>query len=146
LEAELYLFAADVGAVVQPLTVSLTNDGIGQVFLPSRDTFEKISPQSQPTGIVFADSSFLVFYEIVRFVISMKRIPNLKFIDFRMVTIINVLRTMFIFDLTTIQMSEKNTPTLCTICTPRGGLQAQSNCKEDLATRWTKQHLQNRFA
>jgi len=67
LEAELYLFAADVGAVVQPLTVSLTNDGIGQVFLPSRDTFEKISPQSQPTGIVFADSSFLVFYGIVRF-------------------------------------------------------------------------------
>ena len=67
LETELYLFAADVGAAVQPLTVSISNDDIGQVFLPSWDAFEKISPQSQPTGIVFVDGSFLVFYEVVRF-------------------------------------------------------------------------------
>ena len=67
LEAELYLFAADVGAAVQPLTVFISNDGIGEVFLPSRAVFEKINPRSQPTGIVFADSSFLVFHEVVRF-------------------------------------------------------------------------------
>lgn len=67
LEVELYLFAADVGAAVQPLTVSISNDGIGQVFLPSQDAFEKINPQSQPAGMVFTDGSFLIFYEIVRF-------------------------------------------------------------------------------
>ena len=67
LEAELYLFAADVGAVVQPLTISISNEGIGEVFLPSRDVFEKISPLSQPIGLVFVDGSFLVFYEIVHF-------------------------------------------------------------------------------
>jgi hypothetical protein len=67
LEAELYFFAAEVGAAVQPLTVSISNEGIGEVFLPSRDVFEKISPQNQPTGLVFADGSFLVFYEVVRF-------------------------------------------------------------------------------
>ena len=67
LEAELYLFAADVGAAVQPLTISISNEGIGEVFLPTQDIFEKISPQSQPIGLVFMDGSFLVFYEVVRF-------------------------------------------------------------------------------
>lgn len=67
LEAEVYLFAADIGAAVQPLTVSISNDSVGEVFLPSRDAFQKINPQSQPTGLIFVDGTFLVFYEVVRF-------------------------------------------------------------------------------
>jgi hypothetical protein len=67
LETELYAFAIEFGAVVEPLTLNLSNDGVGEVYLPSRSTFEKMNPQSQPTGLVFADGSFLTFYEVVCF-------------------------------------------------------------------------------
>ena len=49
------------------MTVSISDAGSGEIFLPSRAVFEKIGPQSRPIGMVFADGSFLVFYEVVRF-------------------------------------------------------------------------------
>jgi hypothetical protein len=67
LETELYAFAIQSNAVVSPLTINISSNGIGEVYLPSRSTFEKIEPQSQPVGLVFVDGSFLVFQEIVRF-------------------------------------------------------------------------------
>jgi len=40
---------------------------MGKIYLPSTDVFEKVSPYHKPSGLIFSDDSFLVFYEIVRF-------------------------------------------------------------------------------
>ena len=67
LETELYAFAVESRGTISPLTLSVSNDGVGEVYLPSRSTFEHLHPQSQPTGLVLADGSFLTFFEVVRF-------------------------------------------------------------------------------
>jgi len=67
LKIEFYGFVADTGASVEPITFSISDDGIAEVYLPSRKYFEKIDPQSQPAGVMFADGSFLVFYEVIRY-------------------------------------------------------------------------------
>jgi hypothetical protein len=67
LKIKLYTVAAEVGAIVHSPTFTLSNRGVGEVYLPSRDTFEKLTPQSEPTGLIFRDGSFFVFQEIVRF-------------------------------------------------------------------------------
>jgi len=67
MEIELYNFAAKMRALVEPITITISGDGAGEVYLPSNDAFEKISPQSQPAGLIFIDDSFLVFCEVIRF-------------------------------------------------------------------------------
>ncbi len=67
LEFVLFGFVADTGALIEPITFSISDEGIAEVYLPSSKYFEKISPQSQPAGMIFADGSFLVFYEIIRY-------------------------------------------------------------------------------
>ena len=67
LKADVYAFAIEVGATVEPLTFSISAEGAGEVYLPSRDTFEMLNPQSEPRGLVFGDGSFLVFNEVVHF-------------------------------------------------------------------------------
>jgi hypothetical protein len=52
---------------LEPLTTIISNEGVGEVYLPSRACFEKISPKSAPAGLIFPDGAFLVFHEIVRF-------------------------------------------------------------------------------
>ncbi len=67
METEIYAFAMKRRAIMAPLTLRISNEGVGEVYLPSRSTFEHIRPQSQPAGLVFADGSFLTFFEVVRF-------------------------------------------------------------------------------
>lgn len=64
---QLFTFVASVKATLEPLTTTISNEGVGEVYLPSRACFEKISPNSAPSGLIFPDGSFLVFHEIVRF-------------------------------------------------------------------------------
>jgi len=40
---------------------------VGEAYIPSRDIFQKLTPQSEPAGLIFQDGSFLVFQEIVHF-------------------------------------------------------------------------------
>jgi hypothetical protein len=53
--------------MVHAPSFTVSNRGVGEAYLPSRDIFEKLTPQSEPTGLVFQDGSFLVFQEIVHF-------------------------------------------------------------------------------
>jgi hypothetical protein len=45
-------------------TAEIRDDGVGVFYLPSRVVFERITPRSEPTGLVFTDGSFLVVKEI----------------------------------------------------------------------------------
>lgn len=67
LKIRLYTFAAEVSAMVQTPSFTVSNRGVGKAYLPSRDTFQKLTPQSEPAGLIFRDDSFLVFQEIVHF-------------------------------------------------------------------------------
>ena len=67
LKIKLYTFTAKVGAMVDSPTFTVSNRGVGEAYLPSRNIFEKLTPQSEPTGLIFRDGSFLVFQEIVHF-------------------------------------------------------------------------------
>lgn len=48
----------------EAVTTDIRDDGVGVFYLPSRGIFERITPHSEPTGLVFTDSSFLVVKEI----------------------------------------------------------------------------------
>jgi len=52
---------------IDPLTIDISPDGIGSIYTPSLEYFSRVTPQSPPTGIVFLDSSFLAFREIVSY-------------------------------------------------------------------------------
>jgi hypothetical protein len=52
--------------VVRPISFTLTRTEL-IIYLPSRTAFEKLSPASTPTGLVFPDRSFLVAHERVTF-------------------------------------------------------------------------------
>ena len=67
LKIAFYRFVEDTGVLIEPITVSISDEGIAEVYIPSRKYFEKIDPQSQPAGVMFADGSFLVLYEIIRY-------------------------------------------------------------------------------
>ena len=67
LSTTLYSLAAEVRAFVALTTVSISQDGTGEIYLPARTIFEKLTPQSEPAGLIFRDGSFLVFQEIVHF-------------------------------------------------------------------------------
>jgi len=45
----------------------ITNEGIGAIYIPSLQIFERITPSSAPIGIVFIDGSFLVIKEIFQY-------------------------------------------------------------------------------
>jgi hypothetical protein len=52
---------------VDTQTTSIVQDGTGIISMPSRSAFERITPRSEPCGIVFWDGSFLVFKEVLRY-------------------------------------------------------------------------------
>jgi len=61
------LFAlAPPGSFVYPISCTLVLPHL-EIYLPSRGAFEKITPASSPTGLVYPDRSFLVAYERVTF-------------------------------------------------------------------------------
>lgn len=49
------------------MSLDITSDGIGEIFVPSRRLFAKIGPRTAPFGLVFPDNSFLCFQEIVKY-------------------------------------------------------------------------------
>jgi len=58
---------ASITAHMGTFTTGIRRDGTGVFYLPSLATFERITPHSVPTGIVFLDGSFLVVKEIFRY-------------------------------------------------------------------------------
>jgi hypothetical protein len=45
----------------------ITNEGIGAIYIPSPQIFERLTPSSAPGGIVFIDGSFLMIKEIFQY-------------------------------------------------------------------------------
>jgi hypothetical protein len=45
----------------------VTNEGVGAIYIPSIQIFERLTPSSNPVGIVFIDGSFLVIKEIFHY-------------------------------------------------------------------------------
>ena len=70
LKIRLYTFAAEVGAMVHAPSFTVSNRGVGEAYLPSRDIFEKLTPQSDPAGLIFRDGSFFVFQEVPRYEVN----------------------------------------------------------------------------
>jgi len=58
---------AEIIACVAPVTTSIRDDGVGAFYIPSRVVFERITPRSEPIGLVFTDGSFLVAKEIFEY-------------------------------------------------------------------------------
>jgi hypothetical protein len=52
---------------MDPVTTNIRNDGVGVFYLPSRAIFERITPNSEPVGLVFTDGSFLVVKQIFEY-------------------------------------------------------------------------------
>lgn len=48
-------------------TSTIRDDGAGEFYLPSRAIFERITPLSEPVGLVFTDGSFLVVKQIFEY-------------------------------------------------------------------------------
>ncbi|MCZ6680739.1 MAG: DUF6516 family protein [Candidatus Poribacteria bacterium] len=46
---------------------TIRNDDMGVFYLPSRAIFERMTPHSDPVGLVFTDGSFLVVKEIFEY-------------------------------------------------------------------------------
>jgi hypothetical protein len=89
LQAELYRFASEYGAQVQPPSVNISEvtvparlgkkaqvqppsvniakDGRGELWLPARSVYERLQPTSPPAGLLFRNGAFFVFKELVRF-------------------------------------------------------------------------------
>ncbi len=51
----------------EPFTADIRDDGVCPFYLPLRTTFERITPDSEPAGIIFLDGSFLVIKEIFHY-------------------------------------------------------------------------------
>jgi hypothetical protein len=66
-ETQVHEFAAMVEASVSALTIHVRDDGVGEIWCPSRAAYQKMKPDAAPMGIIFRDGSFLIFHEIVRF-------------------------------------------------------------------------------
>ena len=54
-------------ARMDAITVEIQDDGVSIFYLPSRATFERITPNSEPVGLVFTDGSFLVVKQIFEY-------------------------------------------------------------------------------
>ncbi len=67
LEKEVYDFADSIRARIEVPTVRISKEGTGAFYLPSLATVQRVMPDNTPTGLIFADGSFLTFYEVVRF-------------------------------------------------------------------------------
>ena len=52
---------------VHPQTINIAADGTGYFSVPSVHHFQRLTPYSQPIGIVFLDGSFLTVKEIFRY-------------------------------------------------------------------------------
>ncbi|MBM3242415.1 hypothetical protein FJZ31_39655 [Candidatus Poribacteria bacterium] len=58
---------AEIIAHRDAVTTGIRDDGVGAFYLPSRAIFERITPRSEPIGLVFTDSSFLVAKEVFEY-------------------------------------------------------------------------------
>ncbi len=56
-----------ITAHIDDITTDIREDGVGMFYLPSRSTFERITPHSEPVGLVFTDGSFLVIKQIFEY-------------------------------------------------------------------------------
>jgi len=54
-------------AQMDTFTADIRDDGISLFCIPSRATFERITPDSEPMGIIFPDDSFLVAKEVFHY-------------------------------------------------------------------------------
>lgn len=45
-------------------TTDVRDDGLGIFLVPASTKFERITPASEPTGIIFLDGSFLTIKEL----------------------------------------------------------------------------------
>lgn len=57
----------EIIAHMDAVTVNIRDNGVGAFYLPSRAIFERITPRSEPIGLVFTDGSFLVVKEIFEY-------------------------------------------------------------------------------
>ena len=58
---------AEIIAHRDAVTTGIRDDGVGAFYLPSRAIFERITPRSEPIGLVFTDGSFLVAKEVFEY-------------------------------------------------------------------------------
>jgi len=52
---------------LDPSTIYITDDGVGFLYVPSQNTFQHLTPQSPPTGMVLLDGSFLLVKQIFQY-------------------------------------------------------------------------------
>jgi len=58
---------AEIIVHTDDITMDIRDDGVGVFCIPSREIFERITPNSKPIGLVFRDGSFLVVKEIFEY-------------------------------------------------------------------------------
>ena len=58
---------AAITAHLDKYTSAITGDGVGVFSLPTRGIFERLTPHSEPIGLIFTDGSFLVAQEIFEY-------------------------------------------------------------------------------
>jgi len=66
LQEQSHVFAnySEIIAHMDTVTTNIRDDGISAFYLPSRSIFERITPRSEPIGLVFIDGSFLVMTRV----------------------------------------------------------------------------------
>jgi len=74
----------DITLRIDSPTVGVLDDGTGYIYMPSKASHERIDPSSLSSGIVFEDSSFLVFKEIFRYQYASEtaRTPEIRRIEY----------------------------------------------------------------
>ena len=65
--SSIYSNYTDVIDRIEPQTSIMEADGTVRFYLPTIDLFRRLTPYSEPTGIVFRDGSFLTVKEIFRY-------------------------------------------------------------------------------
>jgi len=106
-------------------TTAIRDDGVGEFYLPSRAVFERITPNSEPVGLIFTDGSFLVVKEIFeyRYPNDSATHPQIYFREYGYHYQRPQDGTFFRYDHHPEVGSPQ--PTRCTISTPRGGKKGQ---------------------
>ncbi|MCS6859733.1 MAG: DUF6516 family protein [Abditibacteriales bacterium] len=61
------LHETDFVAYIEPFTWRVERDGTGLLYVPSLATFERLTPDATPTGVVMRDGSFMAVKLVVRF-------------------------------------------------------------------------------
>ena len=58
---------AEIIVHIDDITMDIRDDGVGVFCIPSREIFERITPLSDPIGLIFMDGSFLVVKAIFEY-------------------------------------------------------------------------------